>query len=90
MKLSGMDLLVAKLTLQFFKSCFVLNNDVYVRRMVVGRTTVLIRIFNAGMCRLNSLMGGWEIAARDDVKVGVISLRLHDVPLSVAVGESIG
>ena len=54
---------------KFYKLLLVANSQMDNARMVVGRATVLIGVFNCGMCALNSLLRDWDVAARDGVQV---------------------
>lgn len=47
--------------------------------MVIGRATVEICMLKSCMTCLNSLLREGEIAARDDVEIGLAVLCLHDV-----------
>jgi hypothetical protein len=63
---------------QSFKRMLVAGRKIDVARMVVGRATELIGVFNSGVAGLNSLLREWEIAAGDRVQVRLEVLGLHD------------
>lgn len=67
-----------KASAQNFKLMLVANRQVDVGRVVVGRATELIGVFNGSMCRLNSLLREWDVAARDRVQVVLGNLGVHD------------
>ena len=61
-----------------FKLKLVANSQIYVRRMMVSRTTIEIRVFNCGVTTLNSLLRDWDITARYCVQIMFEVLGFHN------------
>lgn len=79
MKFRGWDSGFVQRRTQSFKRMLVAGRKIDVARVVVGRATELIGVFNSGVAGLNSLLREWEIAARDRVQVRLAEvLGLHD------------
>lgn len=64
---------------ELLKLLLVADRQVDVRRVVVGRATELVGVFESSVCCLDRLLREWEIAAGDGVEVAGGDLQLlHD------------
>ncbi len=78
MKLGCGNASIVETCAQLFKRMLVAGRQVDVGRVMVGRATELISVFNGGVASLNSLLRDWDIAAGDGVEVGLTDLGGHD------------
>jgi hypothetical protein len=68
-----------QLGLELVQLLLIANGEVDVRRVVIGRSAVLVGVLNGCMGSLNSLLREWDIAAGDGVQVVLLSdSRFHD------------
>lgn len=79
-ELGGVDLVEVQARLELDQLVLVSNGEVNVRRVVIGRSAVLVGVFNRRVSSLDSLLREWEVAAGDGVEVVLLSdSRFHGI-----------